>query len=40
MAVKASTPMTRKIRKKTTAITRTGIPHLCAHFGTEMPTLL
>src|ERR1017187_2016947 len=25
------TPITRKIRKKTTAITRTGIPHLWSH---------
>jgi hypothetical protein len=40
MAVNAITPMTRKIRKKTTAIMRTGIPHLCAHSGTPLPGML
>src|SRR5271166_1068362 len=37
MAVNPITPMARNMRKKTTAITRTGILHLCAHSGTDVP---
>ena len=40
IAVNTITPMTKNSRKKTTAITRTGIPHLCAHFVTLMCGLL
>jgi hypothetical protein len=36
IALNRIAPMARKIRKKTTAMMRTGIPHLCAHSGTAL----
>jgi hypothetical protein len=40
MALNRITPITRKIRKNTTAIMRTGIPHLCRHSETSLADLL